>query len=102
MVNEEADPFIRACANFQLVNSFYRESQQLLHTIELDAPFDVVFIYFWKQGDFQDRDYSCKILTLLGCITLYNRIWDSDSHWTEGMYIIIGHTMGFWKLICHI
>ena len=46
MVNNEVDQFIRVCAHFQLINSCSHESQYMLHTIESDTPFDVVFLYF--------------------------------------------------------
>ena len=44
----------------------------MLHTIESDTPFDVVFIEFWEPGDIPDRDGSRKILTCLDCMTLFS------------------------------
>ena len=47
MVHKEVAQFIRSCANFLLVNSCSHESQQTLHSIDSDIPFDMVFIEFW-------------------------------------------------------
>ena len=40
----------------------------MLHTIVLDAPFEVVFLDFWEPGDIPDWDVSSKILTCLDCM----------------------------------
>ena len=40
----------------------------MLHKIESDTPFDVVFLVFWGPGDIPDHDRSCKILTCLYCM----------------------------------
>ena len=69
MVNKDVAQFIRACAHFQLVNSFSCESQQLLQTIKSDTPFDVVFLYFWEPGDIPDQYGSRKILVCLDFMT---------------------------------
>ena len=37
----------------------------MIHTIESDIPFDVVFLEFWEPGDIPDRYGSFKILTCL-------------------------------------
>ena len=41
----------------------------MLHTIDSDTSFDVVFLDFWEPGDIPDRDGYCKILTLLDYMT---------------------------------
>ena len=69
MVNKEVVQFIISCAHCQLVNSLSREAQQLLHTIESDTPFDVVFLDFLEPGDIPDWDGYRKILTCLDCMT---------------------------------
>ena len=46
MVNKEVEQFIRACANFQLVNSCSNEAKQWIQTIESDTSFDMVFLEF--------------------------------------------------------
>ena len=65
MVNKEGNQFIIACAHCQLVNLCYYGAQQLLHIIDPDNPFDVIFTEFWEPGDIPDQDGSCKILTCL-------------------------------------
>ena len=47
MVDKEVDQFIRACAHFQLVSSCSREAQKMLNAIDIETPFDVLFIEFW-------------------------------------------------------
>ena len=69
IINKEVARFIRACAHCQLVNLFSREAQQLLQTVELDTPFEVVFIDFWETWDIPYWDGSHKILTCLYCMT---------------------------------
>ena len=69
MVNTEVAQFIRAYTHCQLVNSFSNEAQQLLQIIDLDTPFDVVFLEFWEPGDIWDQDGTRKILTCLDCMT---------------------------------
>ena len=71
MVNKKVDHFIRACAYCQLVICCSREAQQLLQTIELDTPFDVVFMDFWKPGNIPYQDGYRKILTCLDCMTVF-------------------------------
>ena len=40
----------------------------MLHTIESDTPFDVVFLEFWEPGYIPDWDISRKILTCMDCM----------------------------------
>ena len=40
----------------------------MLQKIDSDAPFDVVFIDFWKPGYILDQNGSLKILTFLDCM----------------------------------
>ena len=61
--------FIIARAYFQLVNAFSHKAYQMIHIIDSDSPFDVVFKYFLGQGDIPDRDGYHKILTCMGCMT---------------------------------
>ena len=68
MVNKEVDQFIRACKHLQLLNSYSREAQNFLHTIESDTPFDVVFLDFWETGYIQDWDGYRMILKCLDCV----------------------------------
>ena len=69
MVNKEVKQFIRVCVHCQLVHSCFHEAQQLLHTIESDTPFDMVFIKFWEPGDIPDWNGSHKILTCMDSMT---------------------------------
>ena len=43
----------------------------MLHTIESDTPFDVVFLDFWEPGDITDLDGSLNILTCLDFMTIF-------------------------------
>ena len=74
MVNKEVAQFIRACANFQLVNSCSHEAQQLLLQIESDTPFYVVFLEFWEPGYIPDWDGYHNIRTCLDCMTLFGLV----------------------------
>ena len=38
-------------------------------TIQLETPFDVVFLKFWEPGDIPDHNISFKILTYLHFLT---------------------------------
>ena len=69
IVNKEVAQFIRACKHCELVNSCSYDAQQLLHTIESNTPFDVVFLDFWEPGSIPYWDLSCKILTCVGFMT---------------------------------
>ena len=71
MFNKEVAQFIRSCAHCQLVNACSHKAQQLLQTIKLDTPFDVVFIDFWEPGDIPDWDGSRKILKCLDFMTVF-------------------------------
>ena len=46
MVNKEVDKFTRAYTHYQLINSYSRKTHHMLHTIESDTQFDVVFLDF--------------------------------------------------------
>ena len=41
----------------------------MLHTIDSETPFGVVFIEFLDPGDIPYWDGSCKIITWLDCMT---------------------------------
>ena len=45
----------------------------MLHTIESNKPFNVVFIEFWEPWDIQDHDISRNIITCMGCMTGFGR-----------------------------
>ena len=51
-----------------MVNSCSHDTQKLLHTIELDTPFTVVFLDFWEPEDIPDWNGSRNILTCLDCM----------------------------------
>ena len=44
----------------------------MLHKIESDNQFNVVFLDFWEPGDILDWDGSRKILTCLDCMTVFD------------------------------
>ena len=46
----------------------------MLHTIGLDTPFDVLFLYFWEPGDIPYWDGSRKILTCLDFMTVFRPV----------------------------
>ena len=71
MVNKEVDNFITSCTRCQLVNSCSNEAHKILHTIESDTPYGVVFLDFWEPGDIPYWDGSCKIKTCLDCMTVF-------------------------------
>ena len=93
MVNKEVAQFIISCAHWKFSISCYHESQQTLHTIESDTPFDMVFIYFFRSRGHPRLGW---ILQDPNIPVLYDIIWDRRGQWTEVNYIIPGHTMGFW------
>ena len=41
----------------------------MIHAIESDNPFDVVFLELWEPGDIPDQDGSPKNITCLDCMT---------------------------------
>ena len=47
MVNKEVAQSAKSCAHFQLVNSCSRKAQNMIHTIEPDTPFNMVYLYFF-------------------------------------------------------
>ena len=71
MVNKEVDQFIRAYAYCQLVNSCSYEAHQMLHMIDSDTPFEVVFLDFWEPGGISDWDGSYKIIICLDCMIVF-------------------------------
>ena len=68
-VNKEVSQFIRAFSHCQLVNLCSREAQKILHTIDSDTLFDMVFLYFWETGDIPYQDGYGKIIICLDCMT---------------------------------
>ena len=68
-VTKDVTEFIRSCAHCKLANSCSHEAQQQLHSLEADAPFDVVFLDFWEPGNIPDSSGSKKVLTCLDCMT---------------------------------
>ena len=69
MFNKEVEQFIRAREHFKFVKFMPHWVQNMLHTIDSDNPFDVVFLDFWEPGDIPDQDGYRKILTCLDCMT---------------------------------
>ena len=63
----EVTQFIISCAHSQLLSSLSRESQKMLHRIDSDTPFYVVFLDFWEPGYIPDKDVSHNIITCLDC-----------------------------------
>ena len=74
MVNKDVSQFIKSCAHYQFVSLCTREAQQMIHTIDSDTPFGLLFLDFWESGDIPDRDGCCKILTCLYCMTEFGLI----------------------------
>ena len=77
MVNKEVAQFIRYFAYLQLVNSVSHEAHYILHKIELDTPFEVVFLDFWYIGGIPDWDRPKKVITLWDCMTVYGIVSSS-------------------------
>ena len=98
-VNKEVSQFIRAFSHCQLVNLCSREAQKILHTIDSDTLFDMVFLYFWETGDIPYQDGYGKIIICLDCMTGF--AIGEDSFFKEH-YIRPVRTMFFWKKICYI
>ena len=71
MFNKEVEQFIRAREHFKFVKFMPHWVQNMLHTIDSDKPFDVVFLDFWKPGDIPDWHGSRKILTCLDYMTVF-------------------------------
>ena len=71
LVNKYVAQFIIACAYFQLVHPCSRWAQHMLHKIESDAPFAVVFLDFWESGYIPDRGVYFSILPCLYCMTRF-------------------------------
>ena len=61
--------FIKACVFFQLINSCSLETKHMIHIIDSDTLFDVVFLDFWEPGDIPYWGGYCKIITCLDFMT---------------------------------
>ena len=93
MIIKELNQFIRSCVRFQLVNSYFNEAHNMLHTIEPDTSISRLL---GTRGHPRPV-YILKDYNMPG---MYDSIWDRSSQWTEANYTIPGCTMGFWKKIC--
>ena len=69
IVNNEVAQFITACTHFQLVKSCSHEAHHLIHIIESDTLFDVVFLDFLETGYITYQDGYLNILTFLNFMT---------------------------------
>jgi hypothetical protein len=60
---------VRSCMHCNLANATSHEAQSILHTLECDVPFDVVFLDIWSPGNMPDKNGTLKVLTFIDCMT---------------------------------
>ena len=64
-VKRDVNALVQACAHCQPGNASSHKAQQMLHFVESDGPFDVMFMDFWKPGDMPDKGGARSLLTCL-------------------------------------
>ena len=60
---------VSGCGHCWLANNASHDSQMELQALEMDVPFDIVFLDVWEPGRIPEEDGSQKVLTFIDCMT---------------------------------
>ena len=59
---------VLGCGHCWLANNELHDSQMELQALEMDVPFDIVFLDVWEPGRVPEEDKSQKVLTFIDCM----------------------------------